>query len=640
MKTNSPTKTLVLGLLFAIFFSFSTIAQVGIGTTDPKTELDVDGALSLREGPELTLNANNTNTISLNTSPYSSYRIDSPGDFGIRRINAATNADGQLVTLINTTSFQMTLRHAVGSGSNRIYCPGGSDVVLTGIYAAATLQYNDSLNRWVLINTNSTGGASSSDDWTTTGNTGTTAGTHFLGTKDNVSLELFTDDATRMRVEDDGQISMGFGATAVNANEQFNVGSTFTNGTAIGGYGTGTGYGVYGQNIGNGAALSGWQGSTGDAIYAVNLFTGIAGYFESFSGNYSVYGLDGPVIGDNSTYGGDGVIGYTDSNGVDNGVWGINDDPDGVAILGGTNGVWVLPNNGSGVSGSSEKLGVFGYAADGDVDNANRGNAGGSFSLDSDGDPTNTNGRATAILAGFDNVAANGPPPGGDVLAAQDSYFGGYFSGGAEDSGTPSYAYVGLRHNTTDGTDGTDYKIIGPGNVSTLINDSNGKPRIMFSPEAPEIVFQDYGVGKLINGSVRINLDPILKGSLFINEQHPLKVYVTLEGDCNGIYVTDKSADGFTVKEIQGGTSNVSFSWQIVANRADTKDASGNIVSKHVGLRLPVGPTSLKPIEKKRKERKDPTRNKLKTSSERAKNIQPVDSENSNKSYIKIESEN
>src|SRR5690606_19523235 len=112
--------------------------------------------------------------------------------------------------------------------------------------------------------------------------------------------------------------------------------------------------------------------------------------------------------------------------------------------------------------------------------------------------------------------------------------------------------------------------------------------RIMFAPEAPEIVFQDYGIGQLVNGEVNIALDPILKKSLHIDSNHPLKVFVTLEGDCNGVYVTNKSADGFTVKELQNGTSNAPFSWQIVANRADTRDRSGNVVSKHVGLRLPV----------------------------------------------------
>jgi len=120
-------------------------------------------------------------------------------------------------------------------------------------------------------------------------------------------------------------------------------------------------------------------------------------------------------------------------------------------------------------------------------------------------------------------------------------------------------------------------------------------PRVMFAPEAPEIVFQDYGVGQLVNGEAQIKLDAVLKKSLHIDAEHPLKVYVTLEGDCNGVYVTNKSIDGFTVKELKNGTSNAAFSWQIVANRADTKDANGQVISKHVGLRLPNGPSYLTP---------------------------------------------
>src|SRR5690606_1516347 len=85
------------------------------------------------------------------------------------------------------------------------------------------------------------------------------------------------------------------------------------------------------------------------------------------------------------------------------------------------------------------------------------------------------------------------------------------------------------------------------------------------------------------------------------DENHPLKVFIQLEGDCNGVYVTNKSADGFTVKELQRGNSNVSFSWHIVANRADDKDLNGEITSKHVGLRFPEGPGPLKPIELKSK---------------------------------------
>lgn len=180
---------------------------------------------------------------------------------------------------------------------------------------------------------------------------------------------------------------------------------------------------------------------------------------------------------------------------------------------------------------------------------------------------------------------------GRSTTTSNTTNFGGYFSDGTR------YALVGGRLWTA-GPPGpgsfTEYKILGTGTVSTLINDPQGTTRIMFAPESPEIVFQDYGIGQLLNGEARIDLDPVLKSSLHINENHPLKVFVTLEGDCNGVYVTNKSVDGFTVKELNNGTSNVSFSWQIVANRADDKDPNGNITSKHVGVRLPVGPENLK----------------------------------------------
>ncbi|WP_299763009.1 hypothetical protein [uncultured Dokdonia sp.] len=287
-------------------------------------------------------------------------------------------------------------------------------------------------------------------------------------------------------------------------------------------------------------------------------------------------------------------MGQTTSSGVSNALFAINLDTSGTAILGG-NGTttYAIPTGGSGVSASSGSLGLFAYAGNGTRDNANLGNAAAEFDLDADFDPITSNGnnanRAFAKIAGFDNVSPDGS------TAAADSYYGGYFSGGRQ-TGNQTFAYVGMRYSTNNsGNGGTDYKIIGTGSVSTIIKDEQNMPRVMFAPEAPEIVFQDYGVGQLVNGEAQIKLDAVLKKSLHIDADHPLKVYVTLEGDCNGVYVTNKSIDGFTVKELKNGTSNAAFSWQIVANRADTKDANGQVISKHVGLRLPNGPSYLTP---------------------------------------------
>ncbi|MBT8272006.1 MAG: hypothetical protein KJO25_08180 [Bacteroidia bacterium] len=152
-----------------------------------------------------------------------------------------------------------------------------------------------------------------------------------------------------------------------------------------------------------------------------------------------------------------------------------------------------------------------------------------------------------------------------------------------------SLAYVANYLDLGPGPGGglTDFKIFGTGTVSTMVEDDNKDQRVMFAPEAPEVLFQDFGVGELVNGQAEITLDPVLSRNIFVDETHPMKVFIQLEGDCNGVYVTNKSVQGFTVKELQNGTSDVSFSWQIVANRKDRSDSSKFGSSSFQNLRFP-----------------------------------------------------
>ena len=62
-----------------------------------------------------------------------------------------------------------------------------------------------------------------------------------------------------------------------------------------------------------------------------------------------------------------------------------------------------------------------------------------------------------------------------------------------------------------------------------------------------------------------------------MNEQHPLRVFVQLEGDCKGVFVTNKTSSGFDVVELDGGSSSVPFAWTIAANRADEVNPDGTI---------------------------------------------------------------
>ncbi len=125
--------------------------NVGIGTNAPTTILDVNGALSLREGIALTFAAG-ANTPSLATSPSSVYRIIGPSSaFRLTSLTPVTSANGQIVTLINTTSQDFTIVNNSGASVNSISCPGASDLTLSGISSTVTLMYNTSSSRWIVI---------------------------------------------------------------------------------------------------------------------------------------------------------------------------------------------------------------------------------------------------------------------------------------------------------------------------------------------------------------------------------------------------------------------------------------------------------------------------------------------------------
>ncbi len=65
------------------------------------------------------------------------------------------------------------------------------------------------------------------------------------------------------------------------------------------------------------------------------------------------------------------------------------------------------------------------------------------------------------------------------------------------------------------------------------------------------------GRSELQNGSTFIKFDQIQ------DNFQDLNINLQLEGDCNGRYISEKTKEGFWVKELQKGKSNVKFSWSI-----------------------------------------------------------------------------
>jgi hypothetical protein len=98
-------------------------------------------------------------------------------------------------------------------------------------------------------------------------------------------------------------------------------------------------------------------------------------------------------------------------------------------------------------------------------------------------------------------------------------------------------------------------------------------------------MLQDFGEGQLVNGKASITIDPVLSKNILVDAKHPLRVFVTLKGDCNGVYVTNETATSFEVEELKGGTSNTKFSWFLSANRAD--EMMGDTKSHYQDLRFP-----------------------------------------------------
>lgn len=134
--------------LFIVFSGYTLLAQVGINTDNPQTMLDVNGNLSLNAAP-LALNNGNNN---VSGGDHTLFNITGPtNSFKINTIQPLINSDGQLITLVNTTSNSMTLVNNDGTGVNSILCPNAKDLFLQGIYTTATLQYNKTLARWIVV---------------------------------------------------------------------------------------------------------------------------------------------------------------------------------------------------------------------------------------------------------------------------------------------------------------------------------------------------------------------------------------------------------------------------------------------------------------------------------------------------------
>jgi hypothetical protein len=107
--------------------------------------------------------------------------------------------------------------------------------------------------------------------------------------------------------------------------------------------------------------------------------------------------------------------------------------------------------------------------------------------------------------------------------------------------------------------------LVATGAKNAIVPTSQGH-RKLYSQESPEVWFEDVGEGQLAGGMARIDLDPLFLETVTINDQHPLKVFIQPNDDCNGVYV-QRDAKGFQVMELLNGASSAHFTYRVMAKR-------------------------------------------------------------------------
>jgi hypothetical protein len=153
---------------------------------------------------------------------------------------------------------------------------------------------------------------------------------------------------------------------------------------------------------------------------------------------------------------------------------------------------------------------------------------------------------------------------------ASGTTYGGYFYVGSEGSGTRYGVYAEAPPDRGwagyfDGDVRINDSLVVLGGKSVAVKVGSGEYRLLYCQESTENWFEDFGGGKLQNGATTIQIDPLYAQT--VNTQIEYRIYLTPEGDCKGLYVTNKTPNSFEVRELQGGNSNITFSYRIVAKR-------------------------------------------------------------------------
>jgi hypothetical protein len=297
--------------------------------------------------------------------------------------------------------------------------------------------------------------------------------------------------------------------TSTSGNGVTGTTSSTTGNSGVSGITTGNGNGVYGKS------------PTRYGVEGVSTsYYGVAGFSTSGGGVGGVSTSGNGVVGTtSSTTGNSGVAGIT--TGTANGVYGRSPSGDGVQGV---------STSGNGVVGTTHHEGMSG------VEGINNG--------------------------------SNSPNFGNGVYGNSALGNGVFGWGQIGVVGKCTIAYpIGDEFEGVSSSGKRNYFVNCNGDPGTVVSTRNNMYASATMPRSTLPVLEDYGQAQLINGSATVRLDKAFAET--ISDRSPYLVFLTPDGDTNGLYVASKSIQEFQVREIHGGRSSLVFDYRIVARPAN-----------------------------------------------------------------------